>query len=69
MSKYTTPDGLASIETGKTPLSETTYIYPEGYKNRTIENLLQECLKLQTRNEELEKQKREHDRDILRGKR
>ena len=54
MSKYTSPDGNASIDTGNSLLSETTYVFPSGYKNQTIETLLQECLLMQMRIEELE---------------
>jgi hypothetical protein len=55
MSEYTLPSGRASIETAGGPMSETEYAYPVAGKDKTIQELLTECWKL---NAEVERLKR-----------
>jgi len=47
MSEYTLPSGLASIETEGGILSEINYRYPATGKDKTIQELLEQCLDMQ----------------------
>ena len=44
MAEYTLPSGRASIETEGGPMSEINYRYPVAGKDKTIQELLVECL-------------------------
>ena len=54
MGEYKLPSGRASVETEGGSLSEVNYSYNATGKDKTIQELLNECLKLQAKVEELE---------------
>ncbi len=53
MSEYKLPSGRASVETEGGFLSEINYSYNATGKDKTIQELLNECLKLQAKVEQL----------------
>jgi len=60
MSEYKLPSGRASVETEGGFLSEINYSYNATGKDKTIQELLNECLKLQAKVEEDEDYKAAH---------